>query len=211
LEIVENKDGALEYLLAVPNSTDERLHPALIFLHGYDEGVPTALRIGLTRHGPLRAGNNVPALSEFVVIAPQLPTRGDVWHRYADHLTSVLDQVAAQYPLDRKRLYLTGFSYGGNGVFDLAEQQPQQWAALWPVDPTRVPHPALTAPIWLCLGEIARCRKRAYIDTLGLQPAYPNTTGDAVYDDRGADHVGSARLAYSDPQIYRWLLSKSRL
>jgi hypothetical protein len=31
---------------------------------------------------------------------------------------------------------------------------------------------------------------------------------DAVFDDRGADHVGAARIAYEDEQIYCWLLSK---
>jgi hypothetical protein len=38
----------------------------------------------LTRHGPLRRENPVEVLQDFIVIAPQLPVRGDIWRRYAD-------------------------------------------------------------------------------------------------------------------------------
>ncbi|HET7363635.1 MAG TPA: prolyl oligopeptidase family serine peptidase [Burkholderiales bacterium] len=72
---------------------------------------------------------------EFIVLAPQLPRAGDLWHRYADDVRALVADVCAKQAVDAARLYLTGFSYGGNGVFDLGLAQPDLWAALWAVDP----------------------------------------------------------------------------
>jgi hypothetical protein len=33
------------------------------------------------------------SLEPFIVVAPQLPTRGDIWHRYADAVRAILRQV----------------------------------------------------------------------------------------------------------------------
>ena len=161
----------------------------------------------LTRHGPLRAGNPERALSEFIIVAPQMPVRGDVWYRYAENVRAILTLVLQQHGGDAERAYLTGFSFGGNGVFDLTLLQPNQWAALWAVDPTRAPARNPPVPVWLSVGEIARHRQREFIQALALDPAAESGNGQRVYLDEGEDHVGSARLAYSDERIYRWLLS----
>ena len=102
-------------------------------------------------------------------------------------------------------MYLTGFSYGGNGVFDLALAQPDRWAALWPVDPTRVPQRAPKQPLWLSAGDVARAQRAPFVRALQL-----GAKGERVWADDGEDHVGSARLAYGDERIYRWLLSFAR-
>lgn len=41
-----------------------------------------------------------------------------------------------------------------------------------------------------------------------LRPADGEPAGDLVYLDQGRDHVGSARLAYSDLRVYHWLLAR---
>jgi predicted peptidase len=109
------------------------------------------------------------------------------------------------HAVDPSRLYLTGFSFGANGVFDLATLQPDLWAALWAVDPTRVPHPAPRQPLWLSAGELARSQRRGFVEALRLAEH-----GERVWADDGEDHVGCARVAYGDERIYRWLLSFSR-
>ena len=195
-------EGArLRYLLSVPAAPGP--HPVLCFLHGYDEAAPMDIRRALTMHGPLHAGNPA-AAGEFVIVAPQLPSAGDVWHRFADDVARIVDEVRDRHGGDVRRSYLTGFSFGGNGVFDLAVAQPDRWAALWPVDPTRVPVRDPGRPVWLSFGEVARYRKPGFTSALGLQSA-----GDRVGLDEGEDHVGSARRAYQDERIYRWLLARS--
>ena len=184
-----------------PAAGSDSALPLLCFLHGYGEAAPLAIDTALRLHGPLNAQSAPAARRDFVVVAPQLPLAGDLWHRYADDVRAVLDEVSARQAIDARRLYLTGFSFGGNGVFDLALMQPDLWAALWPVDPTRVPYKALKQPVWLSLGEISRTQKAAFLHSLRLAKR-----GERVWADDGEDHVGSARLAYADEGIYRWLL-----
>ena len=200
-------DAPLPYLLSLPDDNAAHLRPVLVFLHGYDEGAPMDIHEALTRHGPLRAGNPAETLNKFIIVAPQMPVRGDLWPRYADAVWTILRRIVEQHAGDPQRAYLTGFSFGGNGVFDLALLQPNTWAALWAVDPTRVPDRDPKAPVWLSFGEVARFQKRRFIQALGLRSA---DQADAlrVYLDEGKDHVGSARLAYQDDRIYSWLLAQ---
>jgi len=203
-----DRDGPLRYLLQPPRPGSPGPHPVLMFLHGFDEGAPMPVHEALTRHGPLRPGNAVDALQNFLVAAPQLPVRGDVWSRYAGAVRDILTTVLDEHAGDPQRSYLTGFSFGGNGVFDLASLQPETWAALWAVDPTRVPRRDPRRPIWLSVGEVARYGKRDFIEALRLERLADGTSGDRLYLDEGADHVGSAALAYADARIYAWLLDR---
>jgi predicted peptidase len=187
----------------------------LCFLHGYDEAAPLDVVTALTRHGPLRPGNPARYIDQFVIVAPQLPTAGDNWIRYARVVQQIALEEARRNECDLGRLYLTGFSFGGNGVFDLALEQPELWAALWAVDPTRVPLRKTDVPTWLSLGEVSRYQASGFIRRLQLEPAERLVTnervsGDRVWFDEGHDHVGAATFAYRDARIYEWLLSKSR-
>ena len=202
------RGGALPYILRVPADPAAAPHPLLVFLHGYDEGPPTEIQDALTRHGPLRPGNPLDALTPFIIVAPQMPVRGDAWHRYADAVREIVKEVHEEHGGDAQRTYLTGFSFGGNGVFDLALLQPHTWAALWAVDPTRVPGRDPAAPVWLSIGEISRYRTRVFTSALRLRAADGEAASDRVYKDQDADHVGSATLAYRDERIYSWLLTK---
>ena len=162
----------------------------------------------LTRHGPLRSLKPSTYKDRFVILAPQLPVRGDLWYRHADTVRQIVLDEAKNFACDLRRLYLTGFSFGGNGVFDLSFGQTAMWAALWPVDPTRVPTEAITIPIWLSLGEISRLQARSFIHKLALESAETTSVADRVWSDAGEDHVGTATQAYKDERVYRWLLSK---
>ncbi|WP_106478894.1 carboxylesterase family protein [Phytohalomonas tamaricis] len=199
----------LRYLLSVPAApAPEAGWPLLCFLHGYDEAAPLDIRDALTRHGPLWPGRSSLAREEFIVIAPQLPSAGDVWHRFADDVLNLVIQVRSQHGGDPHSCYLSGFSFGGNGVFDLGIAQTDHWAALWAVDPTRVPRQDPQRPVWLSVGEAARYRQQGFVRALGLKPVKDNELGDRLYLDQGESHVGSARRAYADERIYRWLLAQ---
>jgi poly(3-hydroxybutyrate) depolymerase len=202
-------DAPLPYLVSVPDAAPPSGGwPVLCFLHGYGEGAPMEIRAALTRHGPLREGSAPAARRDLIVVAPQLPARGDLWTRYGPAVLEVVRRVLGEHAGDPGRSYLTGFSFGGNGVFDLALTQPGMWAALWPVDPTRVPPADPGAPVWLSSGEVSRRGERAFVDRLSLAPPADPAPGDRVLVDYGADHVGTATAAYADERIYRWLLGR---
>jgi len=203
----------LRLLVSVPcfGETQSSPAPVLCFLHGSAEAAPLEIRTALTRHGPLNRNTLPTAGGCFIIIAPQLPSPGgDVWGRYARDVRSIVRQMQTELNGDPCRTYLTGFSFGGNGVFDLALLLPDLWAALWPVDPTRVPSRDPGLPVLLSFGEIARGLKDEFIGTLGLEEWRDGYVGESLFLDQGADHTGSAALAYRDERIYSWLLSKRR-
>jgi predicted peptidase len=190
----------LRYLLSVPAGTSGKPLPVLCFLHGYGEAAPRDIHRALTLHGPLRSSSSARARDEFIIVAPQLLIGGDLWDRYGDAVRGIVSQARSEHGGDPQRLYLTGFSFGANGVLDLGAAQPDLWAALWAVDPTRVPPKKLSRPVWVSFGEVSRPRRQSFIEALDLQDRW---------QDEGLDHVGSATSAYADERVYDWLLSKS--
>lgn len=207
--------AALPYLVSRPSPDDAGLErwPVLCFLHGYDEGQPTPIQRGLSRHGPLKATSSPVATTEFIVVAPQLEVSGDFWHRHAGTVRDIVKTVHEEFQGDPERTFLTGFSFGGNGVFDLALMQPDFWRALWPVDPTRAPNRDPGLPVWLSSGEVSRRAEKRFVERLHLEHLRPDQAdklvpGDRIYFDQMQGHVETATLAYQDDRIYRWLLSR---
>jgi poly(3-hydroxybutyrate) depolymerase len=207
LELVGS--GPLRYLVSVPTTAARNAAPVLCFLHGYDEAAPMPIERALTLHGPLAPSAASAARDEFLVVAPQLPRAGDLWHRAADDVLAIVGEAARRFGGDPDRWILTGFSFGGNGVFDLAAAQ-ADWCTLWAVDPTRVPPDALgDTPLWLSIGAAARGLTPLFVRTLGLErpgeTRGPGAEPSRVFLDEGRDHTGSAASAYADARIYRWL------
>lgn len=85
-------------------------------------------------------------VNKFIVVVPQFvcppgtrPEEKDIWHTYAPALKTLVETIWKNYQGDKSRTYLSGFSYGGNGVFDMGLDRDHEglWAAYWAVDPTR--------------------------------------------------------------------------
>lgn len=200
--------AGLQSLLRVPEHATRA--PLLCFLHGRDEAAPTGLVEGLTKFGPLSRGAPAAAIERFIIVAPQLPRAGDLWHEQAKAVQSLMLRLQAEHGSDPARCYLTGFSYGGNGVFDLALAHTGFWSALWPVDPTRWPTRDLAEPVWLSIGACARPHEKAFVDRLRSQTPDGAIAGARIHLDEGEDHVGCADRAYADTRIYDWLLAHAR-
>jgi predicted peptidase len=202
----QHRTHEMEYLLSAP--TTRGPHPLLCFLHGFDEGAPAPIEAALEKHGPLRKSNPAFIRDTFIIVAPQLANQGDLWRHFHNNVREILKQVQNDHEIDPSRKYLTGFSFGGNGVIDFGIMQPQDWAALWAVDPTRIPRSEVQPPIWLSIGEVARSGKAALIRSLQLVPKR-DPAADRVYVDEGLSHVRTAASAYEDVSIYQWLLARS--
>jgi predicted peptidase len=209
------KDGRLRYkVFCPPEQKLEGKRPVLCFLHGSGEH-DGCLKIeeAIARHGPLKDNKETKEAvgDRFIVIFPQLPAPGgDVWGDYAGEVKTIVEAVWEEYRGDTERTYLTGFSFGGNGVFDVASKQPDIWAALWPVDPTLKPFPKSKRPVWLSLGDRSRGKNEVEsLNALGFQEVkqgQDNPDGYYLYTDYGKDHTATATLSYQDNRVYNWLL-----
>src|SRR5437016_2815851 len=120
------------YQVFVPFSyTPSQRWPVILFLHGAgergDDGLlPTQVGLGAAvRQNAAR----FPA----IIVFPQMPAESAWTGRPAQVAIAALEQVSREFQVDSDRVYLTGLSMGGNGVWYLAYRYPSRFAALVPI------------------------------------------------------------------------------
>jgi L-fucose isomerase-like protein len=120
--------GYLEYLPADYLTNPTKKYPLLIFLHGAGEtGNGSALELEKVKtNGPsklIQSGHNmcftVNGVQEcFIVISPQLtPNAGGWWPSILQPIFDYVLNGSQNYRIDKTRVYLTGLSLGGQGVY----------------------------------------------------------------------------------------------
>ncbi len=131
--------------------------PLIVFLHGYGERPKARLfKAGLPVSIAKRFGTNKPnGHFPFIAFFPIDPTgRWQAGSEEVERVMMALDYVIAEHRIDPARVYLTGHSAGGSGVWGLAEAYPHKWAAVAPAasfispDVEKVRH----LPVWIFHG-----------------------------------------------------------
>jgi predicted peptidase len=230
----ETRTVGYDYLLSLPEqyaSEPARRWPLLVFLHGSGEcghdlnrvpvnGPPKFLRAGadLTPAERIAAGR---LAREFIVVSPQCPDEGIAW--LDDDVVAVIDQVCARDRVDVNRIYLTGISMGGYGVWDLALHHADRFAAVVPIsgggswlealnalDGT-APHAGdlLRLPVWAVQGakdDIVPPEEGRRLAN-ALTKAGNTRVRLTIDPERGHDVWNSF---YADAEFYDWLLAQRR-
>lgn len=119
-----------KYLLFLPQDygKEQKRYPLIMYLHGGSlrgDDVEKVRALGLPQL--LEKDKSFP----FIVVSPLCPA-GEIWTD-TDMLIGILDEVVAQYSVDPSRIYLTGHSMGGRGVWYLAYKHPERFAAIAPM------------------------------------------------------------------------------
>jgi len=205
--------GPLNYLLFMPTSTTAQVNgrwPMILSLHGIGErgnDLQTLKRDGLPK---ILDGFNS---FEFIVISPQCPATTEWYYDRTDTLVSkLLDVVVARYPIDTNRVYVTGYSMGGIGTWDLAIRNPTRFASIAPIaarrEPGWNPCPMRDVPVWAFHGDqdnvVPLSRGQDVVDALR---ACGGSAQFTVYAGVGHD---SWTKTYGNPEIYRWLLTHTK-
>ena len=141
-----------QYLLYLPkNYTPDKRWPVILYLHG---GIGRGDDVERMKWYPVvRICDNNDSLP-FIVLSPQCP-EGESW---TDHemLIALLDDVISKYTVDTGRIYLAGYSMGGQGVWFLAYMYPERFAAIAPMSGVGNEFWAsklINTPIWAFHGE----------------------------------------------------------
>jgi predicted peptidase len=199
-----------KYLLYLPEHygrNDAKL-PLILFLHGSGErGNLNALR----NFGPVRVSQQQRGFP-FIVLAPLCP-KGKWWTDVdvTQSVMALLETVSETYLVDPDRIYLTGLSMGGFGVWNLAEQYPDRWAALAPVCgggnpylaqrvrhiPTRIFHGQNDRSVPVGMAK----QMAAVLKSVGGRVEL------FVYPDLGHQ---CWKPTYDNPKLYQWFLSHGR-
>jgi poly(3-hydroxybutyrate) depolymerase len=129
--------GYLEYLPQGYHSNKNK-YPVVIALHGIKEkgvasndpakvkaSLPKVANVGLPKY--VKNGQQYP----FILISPQLKSNYGTWP--ASYVMEVVNHVKKTLRVDEKRIYLTGLSLGGFGVWTTAGAHPEVFAAIAPI------------------------------------------------------------------------------
>ena len=120
----------LEYLPQGYNSNTSK-YPIVISLHGIGEKGNTAAdvwrvaNVSLAKY--IKYGQDYP----FIVISPQLKTSIGTWP--PNYIMEVINHVKKYLRVNNQKIYLTGLSLGGFGVWKTAGAYPDVFAAIVPI------------------------------------------------------------------------------
>jgi predicted peptidase len=195
---------SLNYLVYLPDNLGVTQNlPLIIFLHGLDQRGDD-LELLKIRALPqfLEKTTDFP----FIVVSPQCPDHS-YWTMETDGVMSLLDEIISLYPVDEKRVYLTGLSMGGYGAWDLAMKNPERFAALATVCSGGIvekAHVLKNLPIWAFHG--AKDNIVPVQDTINMVEALKQCEGNiklTIYPD--AEH-DSWTETYKNHLLYEWFL-----
>ena len=229
---VESGGATHRYKVYVPPGFDaKKSWPVILFLHGAGEsGTDNVQQTELGLGSVLRID---PARYPAVVVFPQAP-RGEVWFgAQARVATAALDRAMAEFHGDKDRVSLVGLSLGAYGVWVMAAEEPQRYAAIVAVAGGIVPPervrarlstlpPALSAedpyaataarvkhvPAWLFHGAedqtVPVSGSRLMVEALKKAGAAPRYT---EYAD-GRHNIWTR--AFAEPGLAEWLMARRR-
>lgn len=136
------------------------------------------------------------------------------WNLHAGELIAMVDTIIEKYRGDPRRVYLTGLSYGGFGVWWMASRYPDRFAAANPV--VGYAHPDLIdsianaeIPVWCFAGgrDLVVPVANFYA---GMNKLEKLSTADVRFTvEEDMNHDVWSRV-YAGEDIYRWMLLQSR-
>jgi predicted peptidase len=194
-----------DYLLFLPEDYGKKQQrwPLMVFLHGAGERGSDLKKVKV--HGPPKIVENKKDFP-FIVVSPQCP-EGDWWTDKVEVLINLVDDIAARYKVDKKRIYLTGLSMGGYGTWSLASAYPERFAAMAPIcgGGSRIMSLRLKdIPIWVFHG--AKDRVVPLEESEDMVNAIRKRGGNVkftIYPDAGHD---SWTDSYNNQELYDWFL-----
>ena len=216
---------SMPYLLLKPLNYDStKTYPLILFLHGSGERGNDNKRTVKHIESLLTADSNRVNFPAFVIV-PQCDT-GYRWvevdwkasshlqpstpSRFLNLTIKLLVNIETKFPIDSKRIYVTGLSMGGFGTWDLIARLPNKFAAAAPIcggTDTTTANVIAHIPIWVFHGtndKIVKVeRSRDMVNAL-------LTAGSKVkyseYKDVGHD---SWKQAYADPDFLKWMFGQA--
>lgn len=127
-------------------------------------------------------------------------------------VVNILDEVIRQFPIDVRRLYLTGLSMGGYGSWDLGTRLAERWAAVAPIcgggDDLYADRLA-GVPVWAWHGDadgvVPIAKSRRMIEAIRKFGGEPRFT-----ELEGVGHDSWTR-AYTDPEgLIPWMFAQRK-
>lgn len=220
--------GFYEYKPPTYSASSSAKSPMIIFLHGIGErgdgsstlssvlnvGIPRNIHYGLTN----MVFNYNGSQQGFVVLSPQLSYNYGNWQPF--YIQEMIKYAKNNLNVDTNRIYLTGLSLGGGGVWNYASSSAgaaKGLAAIAPICGTcdwsglnNIAQQAL--PVWafhaMDDGVVGVGCTQAALS--GINSYNPSVAPIATYYPTGNHWIWDQVYDPANPQLYLWFLSKSR-
>ncbi len=219
-------NDTLPYRLLLPENYDKnQKYPLLLFLHGSGERGNNNI-VPLTHIAPAVLDADFRKNYPCIMIVPQCP-KGKRWvetdWKLATHtqpkemsepmelLRKLLDKtIYKNYKIDKKRIYITGLSMGGFGVWDMMARFPKEFTAGVPVcggGDEKTAKILKEMPIWTFHGALDKTvlpdRTRNMVQALKDEK---NTK--VTYTEYPNTEHNSWKEAYTNKEMWKWLFEQ---
>lgn len=150
-----HKQDSTEYYLYTPSGMQPgKQYPVALFMHGCC-GVDDHASLRNAVDPPARMWHNFGANTQKTptyIIAPAT-SRG--WERHFDDLKKVMDDLVKTNQADPQRIYVCGFSMGGDGTFKFISRYPRYFAAaiIMGMEMKGDLEKVKDVPVWINRGE----------------------------------------------------------
>ncbi len=208
----KSKINELRYIMTTPSGFDPSKEslPMIVFLHGAGERGDDLELVKV--HGIPKyfcADNDYRGL-RVITLSPQCPA-DRVWNHMPDQIMDLIEHVASDMNVDKKRITLTGISMGGYGTWEMACMYPDYFAAVAPI--------CGGGMVWRA-GALTKLPIRAFHGTddfavpynasVEMVEAIKHLGGNATltsYDNVGHDSWTSA---YETSDVIEWLAAAEK-
>jgi predicted esterase len=150
-----HKEDSTEYYLYIPaNMEPGKKYPLALFMHGCcGESYHASLRN--TVDPPVRMWHNFGANTQSIPTFIIAPATSHGWKQHFANLKKVMDDLIASHNADPQRIYVCGFSMGGDGTFKIIQEYPGYFAAAIPMGMSFQGDSTIVKdiPIWTNQGE----------------------------------------------------------
>jgi len=192
----------VEYLISLPKSyqTNGNGSAMILFLHGGDGSN--------TKHHPKKYAAEAGIEMDFMVVAPKCAS-GCNWSSF--NFDALLTEITTQFNVDKKRVYVTGYSYGGYGTWSAIARYPEWFTAAAPIAGGGNPGVICKASqvvIWAFHGD--KDSITPYAQSKNLIQKLKECGAQAKLETfEGADHWIWPAI-YKDQRLYDWFGEQSK-
>ncbi|WP_422082083.1 prolyl oligopeptidase family serine peptidase [Ulvibacterium sp.] len=214
--MAQQREGRLvrttDYLVTLPLKYDTvslKKWPILVFLHGNNPN-PT---LDMVKHDFMTvfAERN----EDFPIILVSPVNQYENWN--IDVLNDLLDDVIGKYEVDENRIYLSGHSLGGHGVYEWALESPERFAAVVPISgctdlydskEMKKPWKLRHTPVWIFHGENdALADVNCNINAANELRKFSKKVKLTIYPKTGHD---TWVIPFEHDGVHRWMLDQKR-
>jgi predicted peptidase len=212
LTVINGKDVEVPYLVYLPQGYEKSSArwPTLVFLHGAGEGQPDLS--GIFVHGPAAHIQGDQRLRDWYPLINISPIHGTS-PEGARGAIAALDDAIRKLRIDPDRVYLTGFSLGGTGVWWTAFEGADRFAAVASIcgralNPDQVAPRLKYGATWIAVGT---ADGDFFVGSQQMQAALKKVGADVHLTLWPGQGHGIWGAYYGDRRFYEWFLPHRRL